>query len=131
MRTDFDRFLFDGSFSGCQNNVLFLHGLSNCWVGSIMYCNKQLKLDIHTALRDYVIEKLKEGWSPKQIVGRLNYLGGPQMICHETIYAYIYSTTGKKLKLYMGFLQYVSLMKNTAAMNASKKHNGIILSASL
>ncbi len=65
-----------------------------------MYFNKQCKLDIHTALRDYVIEKLKEGWSPKQIVGRLNYLGSPQMICHETIYAYIYSTEGKKLKLY-------------------------------
>jgi transposase, IS30 family len=42
----------------------------------------------------YVLEKLKSGWSPEQIAGRLKYQDHPDdsswHICHETIYAYIY-----------------------------------------
>lgn len=42
----------------------------------------------------YVLEKLKEGWSPEQIAGRLkkqDYPNDPSMhICHEAIYAFIY-----------------------------------------
>lgn len=49
---------------------------------------------------DYVIEKLRCGWSPEQIAGRLrkhNY--GQTVICHETIYKYIYSPQGRKENL--------------------------------
>lgn len=49
----------------------------------------------------YVIEKLRCGWSPEQIAGRLKRDNhGKSIICHETIYRYIYSEEGKKRKLF-------------------------------
>lgn len=39
----------------------------------------------------YVLEKLRSGWSPEQIAGRLRKESGKTIICHETIYRYIYS----------------------------------------
>ena len=48
----------------------------------------------------YVCRKLREGWSPEQISGRLKRNNqGQTVICHETIYGYIYSTAGKQKKL--------------------------------
>jgi len=61
---------------------------------------KERKLDRNSALLDYVIDSLKLGWSPEQIVGRMKRIGGKALICHETIYAYIYSKAGIKLQLY-------------------------------
>lgn len=48
-----------------------------------------------------VFDKLREGWSPEQIAGRLKRLNqGKTIICHETIYRYIYSPEGKKRNLH-------------------------------
>lgn len=48
-----------------------------------------------------VFDKLREGWSPEQIAGRLKRLNkGKTVICHETIYQYIYSPEGKKRHLH-------------------------------
>ena len=45
----------------------------------------------------YVVDKLRCGWSPEQIAGRLKRNNnGKTVICHETIYRYIYSVTGKQ-----------------------------------
>ena len=44
-----------------------------------------------------VIEKLREGWSPEQIAGRLKKDYEKTVICHETIYRFIYSDQGKKM----------------------------------
>ena len=42
----------------------------------------------------YVLEHLRQGWSPEVIAGRLKFVehpGDPHWsICHETIYAFIY-----------------------------------------
>lgn len=42
----------------------------------------------------YVIEHLRQGWSPEQIAGRLKFVDHPTdpswHICHETIYQFIY-----------------------------------------
>lgn len=44
----------------------------------------------------YVYDKLRSGWSPEQIAGRLKRdNNGKTVICHETIYRYIYSTEGR------------------------------------
>jgi len=48
----------------------------------------------------YVIEKLIEGWSPEQIAGRLAIEEKNQVLCHETIYQYIYSKKNKEKKLW-------------------------------
>lgn len=53
--------------------------------------SRQRKLIQHDDLRLAVIERLKDGWSPEQIAGRLRHEGHRPRVCHETIYSYIYS----------------------------------------
>lgn len=49
----------------------------------------------------YVLDKLRCGWSPEQIAGRLHREQGKRLICHETIYRYIYtSSDGKRRRLF-------------------------------
>lgn len=40
----------------------------------------------------YVVDKLRRGWSPEQIAGRLRRRFKHTIVCHETIYRYIYNT---------------------------------------
>jgi transposase, IS30 family len=48
----------------------------------------------------YVISKLRSGWSPEQIAGRLKKINnGKTIICQETIYRHIYSDEGKEKQL--------------------------------
>jgi transposase, IS30 family len=43
-----------------------------------------------SSIREYVIKKLKEGWSPEQVSGRIDiYLPGKK-VSHEAIYQYVY-----------------------------------------
>jgi IS30 family transposase len=49
----------------------------------------------------YVYDKLRCGWSPQQIAGRLKRENNNKtIICHETIYHYIYSDEGKTKELH-------------------------------
>lgn len=49
----------------------------------------------------YVLRRLREGWSPEEIAGRLRKDNdGETVICHETIYRYIYSKEGRKKRLF-------------------------------
>jgi len=55
----------------------------------------------------YVIDKLRDGWSPEQISGRLKSeypKDSSWHICHETIYAFIYSVKQKD-KMYWEYLR--------------------------
>ena len=48
----------------------------------------------------YVVDKLRSGWSPEQIAGRLRkHNHGKTVICPETIYRYIYSQEGRRENL--------------------------------
>jgi IS30 family transposase len=58
------------------------------------------KLDKNQKLKQFVLEKLEKGWSPQQISGRLNREAGRTIICHESLYQYIYSRQGQALKLF-------------------------------
>lgn len=51
-------------------------------------------------LYSYVTEKLREGWSPEQISGRLKLDHGYQIISHESIYRFIYDPKNKIKKLW-------------------------------
>jgi IS30 family transposase len=55
----------------------------------------------------YVLEKLKEGWSPEQICGRLKKINGESVICWETIYSYVH----KPENLEKGFWEYLTLKR--------------------
>lgn len=47
-----------------------------------------------------VVDRLKDGWSPEQIAGRLKRDGGAATkLSHETIYQYVYSAEGQKQQL--------------------------------
>ena len=48
-------------------------------------------------LLEFVSERLRKGWSPEQISGRLKLEKNPLQISHETIYKFAYSTAGKAL----------------------------------
>jgi IS30 family transposase len=47
----------------------------------------------------YVVDKVKRGWSPEIIAGRLRKEYGRTVICHETIYAFIYSRNNRSQRL--------------------------------
>lgn len=49
---------------------------------------------------EYVLERLVDGWSPEEISGRLKGDFGKQVICHETIYQFIYGKAAKGEKLW-------------------------------
>jgi IS30 family transposase len=53
------------------------------WTGS--------KLERNAALRENVFGKLKQGWSPELVAGRLTRDNGRCVISHETIYRFIYA----------------------------------------
>ncbi|MGW8320708.1 MAG: IS30 family transposase, partial [Thermodesulfobacteriota bacterium] len=53
------------------------------WTGS--------KLDRSPDLRQAVLSRLAQGWSPEQVAGRLAGDTGTPVISHETIYRFIYS----------------------------------------
>lgn len=48
------------------------------------------KLVVNKELKAYVIRKTKIFWSPEQIAGRLKKIHKKTVICHETIYSFIY-----------------------------------------
>ncbi|MCO4838926.1 MAG: IS30 family transposase [Rhodobacteraceae bacterium] len=50
-------------------------------------------------LREAVIHRLQEGWSPEKIAGRLKFEGHATTVSHETIYAYVYSSDGQSQAL--------------------------------
>lgn len=63
---------------------------------------KRTKLEISPGLKIYIVQKiLCEQWSPEQIDRVLRIKsGGNVVISHESIYQFIYSPEGRKLKLY-------------------------------
>jgi len=66
----------------------------------LMRRQRDSKLQTNPELREFVIGKLKEGWSPASIAGRLKYQLKKSVISCETIYRFIYSTPGMALKLH-------------------------------
>lgn len=50
---------------------------------------------------DYVVSKLRCGWSPEQIAGRLKRNHSKTIICHESIYRYIYAHPERNLTQYL------------------------------
>lgn len=60
------------------------------------------KLEQNPELKQFIIKQLtKDQWSPEQIAGFMKLLKAKQIISHETIYQFIYSEEGKRLKLWL------------------------------
>lgn len=52
------------------------------------------------SLRQTIVDRLAMGWSPEIIAGRLEREHGSKVVSHESIYRFIYSTQGRKDRLY-------------------------------
>jgi IS30 family transposase len=59
---------------------------------------RRRKLTADDALREHVVERLRDGWSPQQIAGRLKRepTDGGASVCHETIYRHVYGPEGRE-----------------------------------
>ena len=58
------------------------------------------KLERHAALREAVIDRLRAGWSPEQIAGRLRVEPAAlHRLCYETIYRFVHGPTGQSEEL--------------------------------
>jgi len=67
---------------------------------ALLRCKKLPKILKNNYLLDEIIQKLKLGWSPEQIAGRLKKINGKTIISHESIYQFIYSSFGQAKKLF-------------------------------
>lgn len=63
---------------------------------------KKTILEIYPWIKEKIIEWMtNEQWSPEQIAGQLGLMCGERVICHETIYQFVYSEEGRELKLWL------------------------------
>ena len=58
------------------------------------------KLIRHRDLRDVVVDRLKTGWTPQQIAGRLRLEGSALQVSHETINQFACSKDGHAIELW-------------------------------
>ncbi len=64
------------------------------------------KLARHEDLLAHVVDRLRAGWSPQQIAGRLRQEAEAdgkesERLCHETIYRHVYGPEGRSAQLYL------------------------------
>lgn len=57
-----------------------------------------LKIKNDRELRRHIVRKLKLLWSPEQIAGRLKRMTGRTVVCHETIYTFVYEKRPELIK---------------------------------
>jgi len=73
----------------------------------------------------YVRKKLRLGWSPETIAGRLSREYPKESICHETIYQYIYAkktkTRGMKLEHYLTLKRKRRMKQNGRSVHRHSK----------
>ncbi|WP_255418754.1 hypothetical protein [Paracoccus sp. JM45] len=68
-------------------------------VQSIVRC----KMIVHPELETSIEDRLKAGWSPEQIAGRMGLERHPILVSHETIYQFAYSKDGRAEEFYWHF----------------------------
>lgn len=71
------------------------------------------KIQRYATLRVYVVNHLKQGWSPEQIAGRLKRKKSKYSLCHETIYQYVYKKNNKQLYHYLAYKKPKRYLKRT------------------
>lgn len=70
----------------------------------------------------YVLNKLECGWSPEEISGRLKRKYGETVICHETIYQFIYAEENKEKKLFEYLPRKQKKRKKQSGRKVHKSH---------
>lgn len=84
---------------------------------------RDYKLTKDKSLRNYIFKKLQLSWSPEQIAGRLRLENhGKTVICHETIYSYLYSEYGIRNRFY----RYLRKKRQFRYPKISRRHRTLI-----
>ena len=73
---------------GYQPRYADQHAHARRWRGS--------RLERDAELRLQVLSRLKHGWSPEQVAGRMARESGKRVISHESIYRFIYAQIARK-----------------------------------
>lgn len=64
------------------------------------------KLTKYGNLGDYVIDRIKSGWDPSQVAGRLKATNTHPRVCTETIYAWVYNSPANQKNSLYQYLRY-------------------------
>lgn len=90
---------------------------------------KQRYLDKDPELKQFIVDKLKLGWSPEQIEGRIK-MDISKYLNYESIYQYIYSLAGRKenLRQYLRRAHRIRRKKNGRKHQKDKIPNRIDIS---
>lgn len=80
---------------------------------------KLRKLARFSRVRQSVINRIKHGWSPQQIAGRMRLERHPISVSHETIYKFAYSPDGQAIKLWRHLPEHRARRR---ARHARRKH---------
>ena len=83
-----------------SRNALPKSGYKPASADRIAYSKRRCKLQRLSTLYQHIHDHLGMGWSPEQIAGRLKLEQSKHIICHETIYRYIYRREVRKERLY-------------------------------
>ena len=91
-----------GSKVGYQPAYAQAQASARRWTGA--------RLEREDALRETILDRLADGWSPEQISGRLAYEAGHRVISHETIYRFVYAqlkrTNERRWRFYLPRAKY-------------------------
>ncbi|MBL8651389.1 MAG: IS30 family transposase, partial [Sphingopyxis sp.] len=68
------------------------------------------RLERDDSLREAILDRLAQGWSPEQVAGRLAHEQGHRVISHETIYRFVYAqlkrTNDRRWRFYLPRAKY-------------------------
>ena len=78
------------------------------------------KLVRHPQVTSAVVDRLKAGWSPEQIAGRMKLEDHPIRVSHETIYRFAYSKLGRSEELYRHLPEH----RRKRRPRGTRKHHG-------
>lgn len=81
------------------------------------------KLDKCPELKQHVLEKLKEDWSPDVIAGKLKLSGRKETISRESIYHYIYEKSGR----FEGWYKYLQQGKKKRQKRYGRKSSKLCI----
>jgi transposase, IS30 family len=79
-----------------------------------------MKIQGEKELQKYIIEKLKKGWAPQMISGRLRYIDSHlTYVSRQAIYDWLYSAYGQRYCQYLGSKQ--TRMKRRRGVKKTKR----------
>ena len=79
------------------------------------------KMVVHPTLKLAVVDRLKAGWSPEQIAGRMKLERHPVRVSHETIYRFAYSKSGLSEELYRHLPEH----RRRRRPRTARRHHGV------